>query len=238
MESQSLIGRRNFNKTRRAYEEWLKQEPDNAVASFMLRALKGDAMPRAPNSVVTGLFDRQAATFEEHLAKLDYRVPYLVHQVLEREIENPSQSLSVLDGGCGTGLCGSILRPYARRLKGVDLSAGMLAKARSKNLYDELIETELTEYLNACAEQFDLIVFADTLCYFGDLEPVLQSVKRILKPRGILVFSVENADEGETQVGYRLHPHGRYSHTRPYVESLFVNSSFSSVAYDRKKIRL
>ena len=87
MESQSLIGRRNFNKTRRAYEEWLKQEPDNAVAAFMLRALKGDAMPRAPNSVVTGLFDRQAATFEEHLAKLDYRVPYLVHQVLERKLK-------------------------------------------------------------------------------------------------------------------------------------------------------
>ena len=37
--------------------------------------------------------------------------------------------------------------PYARRLSGVDLSAGMLAQAKEKNVYDELVQGELTEYL-------------------------------------------------------------------------------------------
>ena len=33
-----------------------------------------------------------------------------------------SKSLDILDAGCGTGLCGALLSPYARRLVGVDLS--------------------------------------------------------------------------------------------------------------------
>ena len=37
----------------------------------------------------------------------------------------------VLDAGCGTGLCGPLLRPYAKRLVGVDLSSGMLERARA-----------------------------------------------------------------------------------------------------------
>ena len=39
------------------------------------------------------------------------------------------KALDVLDAGCGTGLCGPLLAPYARRLAGVDLSGGMLAQA-------------------------------------------------------------------------------------------------------------
>ena len=52
----------------------------------------------------------------------------------------PSKRLDVLDAGCGTGLCGPLVAPYARRLAGVDLSEGMLAHAKEKNVYDELIE--------------------------------------------------------------------------------------------------
>jgi len=39
------------------------------------------------------------------------------------------QNKHVLDAGCGTGLCGPILRPYAAGLVGVDLSEGMLKVA-------------------------------------------------------------------------------------------------------------
>ena len=71
----------------------------------------------------------------------------------------------MLDAGCGTGLCGPLVAPYARRLTGVDLSAGMLAQAKEKNVYDELFKVELTEYLRDHTEAFDLIVSADTLVY-------------------------------------------------------------------------
>ena len=81
----------------------------------------------------------------------------------------PSHRLDVLDAGCGTGLCGALVAPFARRLTGVDLSDGMLAHAKDKNVYHALVKAELTEYLRANREAFDLIVSADTLVYFGDL---------------------------------------------------------------------
>ena len=56
----------------------------------------------------------------------------------------PSQRLDVLDAGCGTGLCGVLVAPFARRLVGVDLSDGMLAHAGDKNIYHALIRAELT----------------------------------------------------------------------------------------------
>ena len=37
----------------------------------------------------------------------------------EAGVERAKQ-LDVLDAGCGTGLCGPLLAPYARRLVGVD----------------------------------------------------------------------------------------------------------------------
>ncbi len=72
--------------------------------------------------------------------------------------------------GCGTGLCGPLIRGYARRLIGIDLSSGMLTQAKEKQLYDELWQVELTEYLRDQVEAFDVIVSADTLVYFGALE--------------------------------------------------------------------
>ena len=60
--------------------------------------------------------------------------------MLENSGLEPSKQLDVLDAGCGTGLCGPLLAPYARRLIGVDLSEGMLALAKEKHVYDALIK--------------------------------------------------------------------------------------------------
>ena len=41
------------------------------------------------------------------------------------------------------GLCGTHLRARARHLVGIDLSVNMLAEARQKGLYDDVVETDL-----------------------------------------------------------------------------------------------
>ncbi|MCX4239251.1 class I SAM-dependent DNA methyltransferase [Paraliomyxa miuraensis] len=64
------------------------------------------------------------------------------------------RDLDVLDAGCGTGLCAPLLRPLARTLVGVDLSGKMLDQARRRGGYDELIEAELTEMLDAHAARY------------------------------------------------------------------------------------
>ncbi len=68
-------------------------------------------------------FDSFAASFDSKLAKLLYRAPALVAEMLAEPDVEASKSLDVLDAGCGTGLCGPLIAPYARRLVGVDLSA-------------------------------------------------------------------------------------------------------------------
>ena len=204
-------------------EEWLAEEPGDPIAQHMLAACTGRNVPaRASNGFVEKTFDSFADSFESKLEQLSYRAPALVAEMLRHSPIRPSKRLDVLDAGCGTGLCGPLVAPYARRLTGVDLSAGMLAHARGKNVYDELVNGELTGYLLEHREAFDLIVSADTLVYFGELGAVLAAAADALRANGLLVFTLEHAVTNEQELSYRLELHGRYSHGRGYVQRLLA----------------
>jgi predicted TPR repeat methyltransferase len=213
----------------RIFETWLKEEPDDPIARHMLAACTGRDVPaRASNGFVERTFDGFAASFESKLQKLSYRAPALIAAVLERSGLAASQSLEVLDAGCGTGLCGPLVAPYARRLTGVDLSDGMLAHAKQKNVYDELTKAELTGYLRDHHNAFDLIVSADTLVYFGALDSLVSAAAGALRPGGLFVFTLEHAIGAELDAGYRLELHGRYSHGRAYVERLLAGAGLTA----------
>ena len=209
----------------RILEDWLEEEPADPVALHMLAACTGRDVPRrASNGFVERTFDSFAASFESKLERLSYRAPALVAAMLKDSDLEPSKRLDLLDAGCGTGLCGPLVAPYARRLIGVDLSEGMLAHAKEKKVYDVLMKAELTEYLRDNREGFDVIVSADTLVYFGDMDGVLGAAARALRPNGLLVFTLEHAVRGEADVDYRLELHGRYSHSRAYAEHVLALS--------------
>jgi predicted TPR repeat methyltransferase len=203
---------------RAALQEWLAFDPENPVAKHMLAANSDEAPPaRASDDYVRTAFDEFANSFEEVLDRLHYRVPQLIEQTLIAQLGDPHGDLEILDAGCGTGLCAPLLRGYAQRLVGVDLSARMLARARGTGLYDDLVEAELTALLRDRPRAFDLILVADTLCYFGDLHDAFAAAAATLRPRGHLVLTVELSDEPDSARGYLLHEHGRYSHTRNYL---------------------
>ena len=67
----------------------------------------------------------------------------------------------------------------------------MLAQARARSVYDELVKRELTAYLRDSAGAFDVIVSADTLVYFGPLDDVVAAAASALRPGGRLIFTVE-----------------------------------------------
>jgi predicted TPR repeat methyltransferase len=133
----------------------------------------------------------------------------------------------VLDIGCGTGLCGPLLAPYAKQLVGVDLSVGMLKHAEEKGVYHGLVQAELTEYLARHHERFDVIVTADTLVYFGGLEAVAAAAAAALRPGGLLVFTVEEEADADLRQSYRLRHHGRYTHGAEYVHQLLASVGLS-----------
>ncbi|MGC4085929.1 MAG: type VI secretion system tip protein TssI/VgrG [Vicinamibacterales bacterium] len=202
----------------RIFEEWLGEEPDNPIALHMLAACKGHERPeRASDGFVAMTFDSFAASFESKLAKLGYRAPALTAAMVEDTGLAQDRSLDVLDAGCGTGLCGPLLAPYARTLTGVDLSAGMLKQAEAKAVYSGLHCGELTAFLREHPASFDLIVSADTLCYFGALDTVMAAAADALRPGGHVIFTVERAADDDGRE-FRLETHGRYTHAQPYVE--------------------
>jgi predicted TPR repeat methyltransferase len=210
----------NLGETEKAveiFEEWLADEPDDPIARHLLAACSGRDVPaRACDAFVEQTFDSFAASFDAKLAKLLYRAPMLVAAMLEGE---PRGELDVLDAGCGTGLCGPLVAPFARRLVGVDLSAQMLAQAAARDVYDELVRGELTAYAERATAAFDVVVSADTLVYFGALDAVVAAFAAALRPGGRVVFTVEELPG----TGYELSPNGRYRHARPYVEHVLAS---------------
>ena len=218
-----------IDKAVEVFEEWLKDEPDNPIAQHMLAACSGrDVPPRASDAFVETTFDSFAASFDSKLAKLAYRAPALVGEMLAEAGVEASKGLDVLDAGCGTGLCGPLIARYARRLVGVDLSAPMIAQARARNVYDELVKCELTAYLGTSTGAFDVIVSADTLVYFGPLEDVVAASANALRPGGWLIFTVEELIDAGSEAGYSISLSGRYRHTRPYLERVLANANLRS----------
>ncbi len=220
------------------YEQWLALEPHNPVPRHLIAACRGgDAPERASDDFVREAFDRYASSFDASLARLGYRAPALVGEAVAGTLGEPRASLDVLDAGCGTGLCAEHLRAYAKRLIGVDLSARMLDRARERSGYDELVEAELTDFVQRHPAAFDLIVSADTLCYFGALEAVATAASDALRAGGHLTFTVERSDEAEAPTGHRLHPHGRYSHTEPYVRRVLGDAGLEVTSLREVELR-
>ena len=207
------------------FDEWLDEEPGDPIALHMRAACTGRDVPaRASNGFVETTFDRFASSFESKLEHLSYRAPALVAAMLGDSGIEPSKQLDVLDAGCGTGLCGPLLAPYARRLNGVDLSEGMLALAKHKHVYDALTKGELTNHMRGLSAAFDVIVSADTLVYFGDLGQVVAAAAGALRPNGLFIFTLEHAVGNVADVNWRLELHGRYGHARAYVERVLTDA--------------
>jgi predicted TPR repeat methyltransferase len=217
------------DKATEVFEEWLRDEPDDPIARHMLAACSGADVPaRASDAYIETTFDNFAASFDAKLANLAYRAPTLVAEMLAHTGIHASRSLDVLDAGCGTGLCGPLIAPYARRLVGVDLSAAMLARAGTRNVYDELAKHELTAYLQDSGDSFDMIVSADTLVYFGSLEAVAAAAAHALRPGGILIFTVEELADAANDTGYSLSPTGRYRHAPTYLEQVLAEAGMQA----------
>jgi len=206
------------------YQAWLADEPEHPIALHMLAACSGESVPaRASDDYIKRTFDGFAASFDAKLEQLAYRAPQLVADAVHKVWPSAAR-LQALDAGCGTGLCGTLIKPWCAHLTGVDLSAGMLDRAKHLDIYDQLILGELTAYLDANPATFDLIVSADTLVYFGPLESVMQAARRALLPGGLMAFTVEALVDKGTATPYRINPHGRYSHDREYLKRIIADS--------------
>jgi len=180
-----------------AFERALAADPGDAHgATLRLARLRGAPPAAMPKIYLQSLYDGYAPAFETSLVgKLGYCGPELLLDAVSRAY-GPKRTnfASVLDIGCGTGLTGAAFRPFAKHMTGVDLSPGMLAKARGKGIYDRLDEGDAVSFLRDEAARYDLIVAADVFIYIHDIAELVAAAARVLAPGGLMAFTAETHD--------------------------------------------
>jgi predicted TPR repeat methyltransferase len=190
-------------------KSWFKRalsiDPDSDAAAAGLAVLdRPDAL--TPDYIRT-LFDQYADRFDSDLTgTLKYRAPQAVAALLARF---GVAGADTLDLGCGTGLSGAALLPFARILDGVDLSPGMVAKAKARGIYGDLSVGEVQAFLDASTRTWDLIAAVDVLNYIGELTPIFAAAASRLALGGLFAGTVEKHNEGGvTLTEKRRHRHG------------------------------
>jgi predicted TPR repeat methyltransferase len=171
--------------------------PERAVGHHLLASVGGAGFDSPLRGEVADLFDAYADRYDDHLLEeLGYRGHELLPAAV-RDVTGVSEAgWTTYDLGCGTGLCGTALRPLSESLMGVDLSEKCLDKARELGTYDFLLRADLVYALAmAPRREVDLIVAADVFSYLGDLAAVAEESVRALRPGGRLAFSVEASED-------------------------------------------
>lgn len=212
-------------------------------AGLKLAVLGAAETPAAPPTpYVERLFDDYADRFDAALVeRLHYTVPQTLARLIRDHAGEAAAFGLVADIGCGTGLFGVEFRQNAGRLEGFDLSAGMLAKAAEKAVYDHLAQADLSLpseksglFSDGPVGRADLVSAADVLMYLGDLAEVFPSVARLAKPGGLFAFSVEDGGEGDTPL---LRPSLRYAHPETFIRKRMEEAGFEPVALEKSVIR-
>jgi predicted TPR repeat methyltransferase len=210
------------------YRRYLELDPaDSEGAALALSHLGlAPAPDKAPPDYLKQIY-AQRATFWDRTVEDEkpYRGPLLVAQALERVLGTRAKR-DILDAGCGTGLCAPLLRPRARKLDGVDLSAHMIEKARERNLYDDLTQGDLETVLRARPQRYDVIASAATLIHFGDLAGPLAASAVALRPGGLMAFTLF-PHEGEGVAVLSNHCHG---HSRAHIHDRAGAAGFEVVS--------
>ncbi|MFP5019338.1 class I SAM-dependent DNA methyltransferase [Pseudonocardia phyllosphaerae] len=146
-------------------------------------------------------YDEWADTYDADLtgAAQGYVAPAGTAQAV---VDAAGTDIEVLDAGCGTGLVGVELnRLGVTTVDGLDLSSGMLEKARATGVYRELAETDLTAALTLPDDRYDVVVCVGTLTHAHVGPSALAEFARVIRPGGYLVATV--LDDAWVSGGYR-----------------------------------
>lgn len=238
----ALRARGKFGEALACFQQVIRLDPENGMAIHLIASLSGSNPERAPSEYIEKIFNAHADKFDEHLVGgLQYETPEKLVDLVRQFAEPPLKKWDILDLGCGTGLVGAAIVPYARQLVGVDISANMLEKARARHLYQRLEKADLlTMMQNETASSYDLIIAADVFVYLGKLDGIFSEAMRLLRPGGIFAFSVKTLEEMglDHPKEYQLNDTGRYAHSATYLSRLAASIGFQPHKMVRMQARL
>lgn len=187
-----------------ALKKSLQLVPGHAESLFTLASIDPSALPKGqlpttmPQELITDYFNNIAAAYDAEQEDKGYRGHVLAVGALRQHLDTHRTNYSILDLGCGTGLCGYQAGDLVRQLVGVDISRKMLEQASGRlmadgsMLYQETFHQDLRDYLTTHFEpRFDIVIAAHVFQYVGELTGVFDGISQVLFPEGIAVIQVE-----------------------------------------------
>ena len=130
----------------------------------------------------------------ENFQSKDEYVLQLLHVFAYTEVARLAEIKKVLDLGCNTGFGTAILSKAVSKVVGVDVSEKALSFARNK--YAELgIEFRKVdgEQLPFHDGEFDTVVSFQVIEHVIGYDKYISEIKRVLSPKGIVVFTTPNS---------------------------------------------
>jgi predicted TPR repeat methyltransferase len=144
----------------------------------------------------SAIYNDWSAEYEEHMKGIGYTHPAMVASMLTRH-QPPGDAL-MLDAGTGTGIMGEILTAMGYpNISGFDASEGMLARAATKNIYQDLRPGLLGERLDYEDDHFAAAVASGVFTEGHAPLDGLDELVRITRPGGHIAFSVSRIYLGE-----------------------------------------
>jgi predicted TPR repeat methyltransferase len=227
-----------------AFRQAIANGADTELVRYYLASVSDDGQAQsasrsAPQHYVQALFDGYANDFDHHLVNvLGYKTHVLLNQHLHA-VAPERRFRSTLDLGCGTGLCGRLIRPHTKELVGVDLSQPMLDKAALLGVYDALVQGDIVEHLRnktfSNTAPHDLVMATDVFIYIGDLNPTFEATFSAMHAGGIFCFSAEASTEEVKD--FELMASLRYAHSERYLRTLAAAHGFEVVMLRREPLR-
>jgi predicted TPR repeat methyltransferase len=136
--------------------------------------------------------------------------------------------VNVLDAGCGVGVLTKELSLIFSEVVGVDPSAVSIELARAKyGACAVFVAKTIEKYAKDCQDQFDLVVASMVLMDVLCVQEFVQSVKRVLRPGGVFIFSLTHPCYWPSYYGYVNEPWFRYG-DEIIIEAPFKISGDSS----------
>ncbi|MBI3202173.1 MAG: class I SAM-dependent methyltransferase [Myxococcales bacterium] len=151
-------------------------------------------------------YDAFSEGYEDHRGEND---PGGYHDLLDELeadfVERFGRGRDVLEIGCGTGLVLSRIARFARSVRGLDLSPGMLERARARGL--SVVEGSATE-LPFPHSSFDVTCSFKVLAHIPDIRIALSEMARVTRPGGFLIAEFYNP-VSLRGLAKTLAPHGK-----------------------------
>lgn len=129
---------------------------------------------------------------------------YVAHEFTAMALERvePESKVRILDAGCGTGLVAQALKRRGyRTIDALDYSQEMLDVAATKEVYQNLMQADLSKPLNIEDDVYDAVVCAGTFTYGHVDAKGFDELIRITRQDGHICFTIR--DGAYEDYGYR-----------------------------------